>query len=184
MIDGVKIGGNRRNYMRIKLPFLVVFLSILVLITGGCSMKSDQEAIKEAEKITKETFENKEKVPLNYGIGNKSFYLPNGMEVVDEDESNLILEDKNQTFIVFHNTNENAKSTLNFAAATKKDALNVSSFSDSNGFGYFRVLPEEDNKFELQVGVGGVKVTTYVDKNGLDEDAETMMKIAKSIALQ
>ncbi|MFC4556733.1 hypothetical protein ACFO3D_00745 [Virgibacillus kekensis] len=160
---------------------------LFLLVISGCSMQSEEEAIKSAKEAADKVFSSKQEIKTNYTLDSFSMYLPNGLEVKEADASNAILEDGDQTFIVFFNSLENTLSKISYkAAAAKKDeALLLDTFKDKEKFGYIRILPHnEDNKYELQIGVGGVKITTYTSKGELDNDSEDIMKIAHSIAFQ
>lgn len=159
-------------------------LTILAFVLGGCSFfMSEEDAISQTQEVAKTTFEKNE-TETNHEAGSFSLYLPDSMKISEESNSNLILNEGEQTFILFYNPKEERKSKLNYQAASEKDEhLLLESFEDKGRFGYVRVLPiNEEEKYELQVGVGGVKVTTYAEKDSLKNDAEKMMKIANSIA--
>ncbi|HLR62554.1 MAG TPA: hypothetical protein VK097_08945 [Lentibacillus sp.] len=162
-----------------------VLLCISILV--GCSMQSEEEAIKDTEKTAEETFYAENAFKTNEQLDSFSMYVPAGMEVVEEDSSNVIIEEGDQTYIVFYNNLENPLSKLSYesAAAKSDQALLLESFKDREKFGYIRVLPDkEEDNYELQTGVGGVKVTTYTSKSELDNDAEDMMKMAHSIVVE
>ncbi|WP_028783494.1 hypothetical protein [Thalassobacillus devorans] len=159
-------------------------LTILVFVLGGCSFfMSEEDAISKTYEVAKSTFEKNE-TKTNHKTDSFSLYIPDSMKISEESKSNLILNEGEQTFILFYNPKEERKSKLNYQAASEKDNhLLLKSFEDEGRFGYIRVMPvNEEEKYELQVGVGGVKVTTYAEKASLMDDAEKMMKIANSIA--
>ncbi|ALX48389.1 hypothetical protein AOX59_07055 [Lentibacillus amyloliquefaciens] len=146
-------------------------------------MQSEEEAIKNTKETAEETFYAENSFESNRQLDAFSMYLPAGMDVVEEDSSNVIIEDGDQTYIVFYNNLENPLSELSYesAAAKSDQALLLESFKDQEKFGYIRVLPDKEDAYELQAGIGGVKVTTYTSKSELDNDAEDMIKIANSI---
>lgn len=149
-------------------------------------MQSEEEAIKDAKKYAENVFNSNEKVETNHTLDSFSMFLPENLEVAEEDMSNVVLKDGDQTYIVFYNSLEDPLSKLSYkVAATKsKDSLLLETFEDPKKFGYMRILPHKDeNKYELQVGVGGVKITTYTTKGNLDNDSKEIMKIARSIVL-
>lgn len=161
-----------------------LILTMLVFVLGACSfVMSEEDVISQTHEVAKMKFEKNE-TETNHKAGSFSLYLPDSMEVSEETNSNLILKEDEQTFILFYNPKEERKSKLNYQAASEKhNHLLLESFEDEGRFGYVRVLPKsEEEKYELQVGVGGVKVTTYAEKDSLKNDAEKMMKIANSIA--
>ncbi|MBM7554924.1 hypothetical protein [Thalassobacillus pellis] len=156
----------------------------VVLLLAGCSyFKSEQDVIAEALKTTEKTFEMRETKP-NHETTAFSLYLPNTMDITEESKNNVILTEGEQTYVLFHNSMEEKTSDLNFLAASQAEkALLLESFIHNDRLGYIRVLPmEKDNSYELQVGVGGTKITTYTSKDHLVSDAEKMMKIANSLS--
>ncbi|RYG71549.1 hypothetical protein EU245_13820 [Lentibacillus lipolyticus] len=158
-----------------------------ILILTGCSMmQSEEEAIQHAEETAEKLFHADDAVEANKELDTFSMYVPAGLEVDKEELSNVILKDGNQTYIVFYNNLEGPKSKLSYKAAAKEDkALLLERFKDKNKFGYIRIMPaDKEDKYELQLGVGGVKITTYTPKKSLESDAEEMMKMARSIALE
>ncbi|MFG6121204.1 MULTISPECIES: hypothetical protein [Thalassobacillus] len=159
-------------------------LAFLTLMLTGCSMfLSEEDAIADTRE-TAETSFNQNEMETNHEADSFSLYLPESMKVSEESQSNLILKEGEQTFILFYNPKEERTSKLNYEAASEKDEhLLLESFEDEDRFGYVRVLPaNEEEEYELQVGVGGVKVTTFSKKESIKKDTEKMMKIANSIA--
>jgi len=167
-----------------KLKSAVITLLCAVILTG-CSMQSEDEAVKSTEETAEKVFNAEKAIETNQELDAFSMYLPKGFEIIEEDASNVIIEDGEQTYIVFYNNLENPLSTLNYesTAAKKDQALLFESFDDTNKFGYTRILPDDEEHYELQAGIGGVKITTYTSKSDMESDAEKMMKIARSIVV-
>lgn len=163
----------------------IVILLFLVALTG-CSMQTEEEAIKDAKESAKEVFNSDQKIETNHKLNSFSMYLPNSLEVEEKDKSNVILKDGDQTYIVFYNNLEDPLSKLSYKSATSKsgEALLLETFEDKNKFGYIRILPHHEDSYELQIGVGGAKITTYTSRGNLGNDSEELMKIAESIAVQ
>lgn len=149
-------------------------------------MQTEEEAIKDAKESAKKIFNSDEKIETNHKLDSFSMYLPNSLEVEEEDGNNVILKDGDQTYIVFYNNLEDPLSKLSYKSAASKsgDALLLETFKDQNKFGYIRILPHSEDDYELQIGVGGAKITTYTSRGNLDNDSEELMKIAESIAVQ
>ncbi|MFB1051842.1 hypothetical protein [Paraliobacillus sp. JSM ZJ581] len=162
----------------IKILHIVFVIALFILV--GCS-PSEEEALTSVESIAKNEFEKKP-LEANQTHENISLYVPNDFEVTEVSKSNLILENGNQTFIFFYNALEETTSKLNFQAAEANgnDQL-LQSFEDNERFGYVKVAKLEKD-YELQIGIGGVKVTTQTTLRNIEEDTEKMMKMANSIA--
>ncbi|WP_226036385.1 hypothetical protein [Aquibacillus saliphilus] len=162
---------------------LYIITSIIVIsVLTGCSLVSEEEALADAHEVAAKTFKQ-ETIETNTDLEHFSLYLPAGFEVTDETQSNLILENDDQTYILFYNALEDTTSELNYqAAATGGNSTLLESFDDEDRFGYIKVLAIEEHNYELQVGVGGVKITTHTSKGKLKENSEEMMSMATSIA--
>lgn len=164
-----------------------IFISFCLSILVGCSAPSEEEAVKNAEEAAEKVFHADNQIETNEQLDAFSTYLPSGMEVVEEDASNIILEDSDQTYIVFYNNLEEPLSELGYESAEveRDEALLLEAFEDEEKFGYIRILPdEEEDNYELQAGIGGVKITTYTSKSGLENNTETIMKMARSIVME
>ncbi|WP_339228440.1 hypothetical protein NSQ77_01485 [Oceanobacillus sp. FSL K6-2867] len=155
-----------------------------IMLLAGCGLKSEEEALAGAKEAAETAFYSEAPIETNYEMENKSIYIPDQLEVESKDESNLVLVDGKQTYIVFYNELEPASSEMNFEAAQTDQGLLLESFRDDLGFGYLRVLPDEGEGYELQIGIGGVKITTYTKKSRIENDAIELMKIAKTIAIE
>ncbi|MFQ3542460.1 hypothetical protein Q7A53_00105 [Halobacillus rhizosphaerae] len=162
----------------------LILLLILSVFLGGCSIfPSEKEIVQHTRESAQQAF--KAQTPTaNIKSGTISMYLPSAVKVEEQDANNIILSkgDK-QTFIVFYNSMEDESSQLNYQSARQKEnRLLLKSFKDEDRFGYVRVMPvNKQSKYELQVGQGGVKITTYSKKDELEDNAALMMNIAKSI---
>ncbi|TRM12986.1 hypothetical protein FH966_15420 [Lentibacillus cibarius] len=170
-----------------RLLYAVTVLCSMVILTGCGIGKSEKEAVQNAGDTAKELFQEDHTMDTNHELDTFAIYVPRGLDVSKEEESNVILKDGNQTYIVFYNELEGPKSKLSYhtAAAKKDEALLLKAFKDKNKFGYIRIMPPNENdRYELQIGVGGVKITTNTPKRKLDSDADAMMKMARSIALE
>lgn len=167
-----------------KIAYMISGILVLfIIIISAFSYKSDEMIFEEAGQTVQEIFYSQEVPEDNYKGEHFSFYLPDYMEVEEVDPYNAILYHGNQTLIVFYNSFENSQSKVNYENAKTSEAILLESFSTDDMFGYIRLLantPDKD-KVELQVGVGGVKVTTITEKGNVIEDAKTSMKIALSM---
>lgn len=165
-----------------KTTYLVSSLLLLfIIVLSIWNYQSDETVIQQTAETAKDTFLN-DKIPKdNYKGEHFSFYLPEQMEIEEVDAHNAILTNGNQTLIVFYNTLEDDLSQLNYEAAKTDKAALLTSFSNEEMFAYIRLLPQEKDLYEIQVGVGGVKVTTFTNKGEMVTDAKNLMRIAESI---
>jgi len=171
-------GGIEMSFS-IRIALMVSSISLLLMITA-CNMKSEATILKEVEEVSEAMFEEKESIKANHQLDSLTLYIPEHLTIDEEDDSNIILSNQDQIYIIFINHLEKPTSKLNYKAAQNSQALLMKSFQDNDSFGYIQVIPEDDNTYELQIGVGGIKITTLTNKRKVVTDAEDLMKIAIS----
>ncbi|UOQ86331.1 hypothetical protein [Gracilibacillus salinarum] len=165
-----------------KFGFLTVsILLIFVIAMSIWSIEPTEEVLTEATDVAENQFEQEIKDP-NEELDHFSLFVPEGFEVEEQSQNNVILTKDNQTYILFYNKLESDTSKLNYEAAMEmEDHDKLVSFEDQDRFGYINIA-ERDDQFEVQLGVGGVKVTTISSKQELTEDVKSMMNMANSLA--
>ena len=159
---------------------IVVMLSLLTILVS-CNSKSEEEVIQEAKEIAEKTFASSQTITPNKELEHLSLYLPKHLEVEEVDENNIVLSDTKQTYIIFYNNFEELTSELNYQIAQNNNGLLLEPFQDTEKFGYIQILSEDDDEYEIQVGVGGAKITTYTNKKRMVDHAEELMEIVLSI---
>ncbi|MCT2535023.1 hypothetical protein NC661_02810 [Aquibacillus koreensis] len=165
-----------------KWHFAIIF-AILVFLMSGCS-ETEEEVLKEAQDIASAKFEE-ESLESNQDVEHFSLFLPEGFTIVEETMNNLLLEKEDKTYILFYNPLEEKTSRLNYEAANAMGNFTLlESFETDDRFGYISVTTsgDEEASYELQIGVGGAKITTMTTLDDLVEDTETLMQMANSIA--
>ena len=159
----------------------IAIVILLVLFLSGFFV-SETQAMQNAKSAAKEAF-NKEEVPYTKELERISLYLPESMDIVSNSDNNLILREEEQNYILFYNQFETLKSDTFYKTAKQaQDIEMIETFKNDERFGYFRVIQISDETYELQVGVGVVKMTTETEKGDLKKDARELMKIVRSIA--
>ncbi|GGM26336.1 hypothetical protein GCM10011351_09980 [Paraliobacillus quinghaiensis] len=159
---------------------LFALSSVSLLFLSACA-PTEEEALNLVEEAAKATFEA-DTIEPNQEVEGFSVYLPDDFEIVEETESNLLLESGDQMFILFYNALEASTSQLNYQTAEANDNYSLlQSFEDNERFGYVKVA-ETEEIYELQVGVGGVKITTQTTLETMEDDTIAMMQMATSIA--
>jgi len=156
---------------------------ILLLVLIGCS-KSEEQVLTEAYDKVESVFVQEDTILNNGSNQGVPFYVPDYLEVVEEDDHNVILEGKNNVYIIFINNYEPPESKTMYDLARTDDYLLYDPFESENMHGYLRVRKsneEDKDSYEVQVGVGGVKITTNVKLKTVANEAEQLMKMAKSI---
>ncbi|WP_108671327.1 hypothetical protein [Peribacillus acanthi] len=156
------------------------FLCLLLLFTG-CSTNVDEE-IKKGEKAAKTSFINNTVEPNEKGE-EFNYYLPEGFKVEEEKKHNVIMNKGDTYAIIFVNPNEQSDSEVfiqNFMNH-KEEYKTIQTFEKPGKKGFFTVRETEENKYELIVGIGGVKVTTVAKASDLELLSKELMKTAISI---
>ncbi|MHA6260388.1 hypothetical protein ACXYMX_10910 [Sporosarcina sp. CAU 1771] len=164
----------------------VLFLfSLSIFFLSGC-MASLEEKADDGINAAKETFYSDSKDQTDEIEGIK-LYKPAGFTVNNSSvPQNIVLNRKNETFILFVNPNEKESSRLFYElllADTSKEILAEESFEKEDSFGFAAVLKSGNEKselVELVVSVGGTKMTT-IGKKKFTEDLTQMMQIVQSI---
>lgn len=171
--------------MKVNAPGLAVICVLLVCVVAISilSIEPTEEVLSEAIKVAEENFDNTTVEP-NEETDRFSFYLPEEYDIEKQTKNNLILIRDDQTYILFYNAFEDRMSRLNYEAAKESDYTVLESFEKKDRFGYIHILEDEEEMLQLQIGVGGVKITTISEKGRLAEDAKQMMLIANSIAYE
>ncbi|WP_458412182.1 hypothetical protein ACNQFZ_15245 [Schinkia sp. CFF1] len=160
--------------------FVTLLLSFSLLI--GCSASKD-EAVNQSKKLAETTFKEKshESTKTTNGF---SYYLPKGYKVKDQTENNVILLKDGQEYILFVNPREAKDSEALYEelkGAKKAEAKDITSFKKDNEFGYISITPAKEKKYELIVGIGGIKMTTLTTVSDMVGNTEDMMEITNSV---
>ncbi|WP_409251682.1 hypothetical protein V1502_16300 [Bacillus sp. SCS-153A] len=155
---------------------------LLVILTAGCSSATLEESQEEAVEAVKETFENPVE-DTKEETENFQFYLPSGATIKEKNANNVIIEDGNNTYILFYNQNVTADSEHLYELAVQDDTdiIKQETFTDDDRFGYFVIREVEKELFELTTGIGGIKMTTQSVKDDLVDDSAFMMEVVSSV---
>ena len=157
---------------------LIVFLMSILAV--GCS--GIERQVDKAVTATVSAFRDEAPQP-NTKAGRIKVYLPKNFKIDEEHENNLILKSGQQAYILFVNPNENSESSQLFLMAKEQKShyLTMESFQNDDKFGFISIMELSEEKYELAVGSGGVKLTTKTGKEDLKNEAEKMMEIVSSI---
>lgn len=158
--------------------FFILIISFGLLL--GCSA-SKEEAISQSRKIAETTFMGDIQKPTKTTKG-FSYYLPEGFEITDEMENNVILSEGKQEYILFVNPQETPDSQVIFnELKNAKKEESVDTFKSDGRFGYIIIMPAKDKKYEVIVGIGGIKMTTLSSAGDMVENTKNMMEITNSV---
>lgn len=163
--------------MKLGRILVFIFLSLVGLLAGCASIEDEsKETVAAVEDVFKAQPEK-----TNSENGDVSFYLPSTMEIEEKDENNVILQNGNQTFILFVNPNEERTSDVLYNSVDAKEFAIDKTYTDKERFGYVKAFEIEDKLYLVTVGIGGVKMTTETKVSDISESATEMMQIVSSV---
>jgi hypothetical protein len=163
--------------MKLGKVLVFIFLSLVGLLAGCASIEDEsKETVAAVEDVFKAQPEK-----TNNENGNVSFYMPSTMEIEKKDENNVILQNGNQTFILFVNPNEERTSDVLYNSVDAKEFAIDKTYTDKERFGYVKVFEIEDKLYLVTVGIGGIKMTTETKVSDISESATEMMQIVSSV---
>lgn len=136
----------------------------------------------QTKKNVQEVFAAKPPEP-NQRAGTFRFYLPDTYKITSQKATNILLRENSQTYILFINTNENPNSKVvyNFLKTQYKNQALNKTLTDKKRFGFAIADKLKNNRYEITVGIGGVKLTTEADSSKIPDSAKKMMQIAASL---
>jgi len=170
----------KRSWMRVAIaPFL------LLSLTACSTSASDQTEL--GIKAAKEIFQG-DIVKPNEQIKSVELFVPGGFTIQEtSDETNIVLMDNNDSYILFINPNEEKDSNLFYdlvQAENKERIIAQESFEHNGRFGFITVLPSSEEKYEIISSIGGVKLTTISDEADISSNMEQMMKVVRSVQVE
>ncbi|MBD1380162.1 hypothetical protein [Metabacillus arenae] len=165
-----------------KLICFIIILSFTIL--SACAM-SENEFTPLAVEQTESAFK-KDAHQVNQETKVFSYFLPDTFKVETKKDSNVLLNQKGQQYILFVNSNEEMTSKRSYETLTQtnKEPVIDETMEEEKRFGYLVVKKIEGSMYEVTVGIGGAKITTESKANDVPDNAEQMMDIAKSIQIK
>jgi hypothetical protein len=175
----MRIGG-KRMFRRWKFIFLV---TSMLLILAACGTTVEERATVALE-AANEAFQSNDKDTTESYKG-VYFYNPLGYTINENsDNHNIVLEHKEDMFILFINPNEKSDSHLFYdllQSDPNKQVIDIKTFTDNGVFGFAAIVKAENDKVELIASVGGVKMTALLHEKKVEEELPRMMEIVRSI---
>lgn len=160
--------------------FISSLLLASLVILGGCSGVSEEEAFESVETMVETAFEA-DRIEVNEVLDSFRIFIPEHFEIIEDSVSNLIFADDDQAFILFYNTLEDKSSDLFYLGAEANDNYSLlETFEDEERFGYLQIAEKEES-YELEVGIGNVKITTQTTLKDMEDSATDMMLMINSI---
>ncbi|ANU25772.1 hypothetical protein I858_001600 [Planococcus versutus] len=161
----------------------MILLLLLIGILAGCTT-APEELVTQGISNARDAFEAEPKT-INEKMGQTDLYIPNGyvLQKSQNDFQGLITKG-DDTFSLLINPNEHESSTI-FYELQKVNPQQLwladEVFQQNERFGFVTVSEIAEDKLELVVGTGGVKLSTITTNHKLSEDMNWMMKTVCSI---
>lgn len=161
---------------------------ITLLIAGtfllGACVASTEERMDSGMENAREAFEE-EPIAANETAGATELYVPRNY-IVEEpsDAHNIIITRGSDSFVLFLNPNEEPDSTLfyDLQKANDEQQWAVDETYRHNGrFGFSTVREIAEDRYEIVVSAGGVKMTTLSETSEIDSNMAWMMETVRSI---
>lgn len=160
-----------------------LLLTGVILVLAGCGLTVEEQATSGISKA--QTVFSSEPAVSNKSIGNIQLYLPKGYGMEKGiDKSNYTLIDGKDSYILFVNPNETLESRLHYTILKEdpsSEVLQEKTYEADDIFGFSAIVRQPEEKYQLVVNVGGVKLTTISEGKKIDEKLQQMMKVVKSV---
>lgn len=157
--------------------------ALSVFLLAGC-MGTPEERLAEGLSETRMAFEE-EPPETNETAGATELYLPGGYDVEEPvDENNVIITKGSDSFVLFINPNEASDSKFFYdlqKANEQQEWVADETFEQNGRFGFATLRAIAEDRFEVVVSAGGVKMTTISEESGVPGNMEWMMKTVRSI---
>lgn len=158
-------------------------LTSFVVILSACSQTVEEQA--QAGMENAETMFSKEPNEANKTIGHIELYLPKGYSIEKGiDELNYTILNGKDSYILFVNQNEPEDSKLQYdllKQENKNEIIEEKTFESDGQFGFSAVTKFPEEKYELIVNLGGVKLSTISENKKIDDKIQEMMEIVKTV---
>ncbi len=161
---------------RFHLSLLFCFCVLLV----GCSV-TDEEAIEFSYDAFVTNYEQ-EPIEPNTERTDAAFYLPRGFDIVEETEYNILLQNGEQLYVLFHQPSEPRTSKIHLERDMeyKDESLLFETIESEEQIGYLMIKEEEDDQLHVVTAFGGAKISTLSTYDVLEDNVRAMTQIVQS----
>ncbi|MGM8215657.1 hypothetical protein ACLIA0_08770 [Bacillaceae bacterium W0354] len=169
--------------MKYYKSFLLIGLVFFLVTLTGC-LQSEDKVMNEIEKRLKDEFLSDEKIEANFELKRLSVYKPDSLELQEEGINNFIFTDGSRPYVLFINEFEapNSKWFYNrLKSENKNNKMFLRSFESDEEFVYLAVQEHEDKQYEVQIGIGGIKMSTLTNIKDLETVVSTMLDMIQSV---
>nr|WP_238942705.1 hypothetical protein [Planococcus beigongshangi] len=154
----------------------------LFLLTG--CMATPEERLNAGLTETRDAFEE-EAPETNETAGQIELYLPGGYDIEEpSDDHNVIITKGSDSYVLFINPNESADSKFFYGlqkANEEQQWIMDQTFEQNGRFGFTTLREIAEDRIEIVVSTGGVKMTTISEESDVPGNMEWMMKTVRSV---
>ena len=157
---------------------LVVLLSIVTIITTGCSIVKldNKDFSKNINILMSEKVKN-----YNVYYDGYKYYLPKGVNFIDKDDYNAIIQDKNGNRYYLYVDAISYYNKIDNSYKEKKSSYYSKKIDYNKKDGYIQIDKDENNKYFIQFVYNYSKMEAYVSKEDLVDTVTNMCCILRSI---
>ncbi|MCP2035250.1 hypothetical protein L1279_002237 [Planomicrobium sp. HSC-17F08] len=162
---------------------IIAGIIISAAVLGGC-LALPEERITDGVAKVAAAFED-EPVETNESSDGTELYVPRSYTIEEpSDKQNIMITKGSDSYALFINPNEAADSTLFYdlqKANPEQQWVADETFEQSGRFGFTTVREIAEDRYELVVSAGGVKMTTISEERDIEKNMDWMMKTVRSI---
>lgn len=166
-----------------KRSVLITGTVLSLFLLAGC-MATPEERLAEGLSETRTAFEE-EPPETNETAGQTDLYLPGGYDIEEpSDENNIIITKGSDSYVLFINPNEAADSKFFYDLQKANDEVEWiadETFEQNGRFGFTTLRAIAEDRVEIVVSAGGVKMTAISEESDVPDNMEWMMKTVRSI---
>ncbi|WP_096152912.1 MULTISPECIES: hypothetical protein [Bacillus] len=174
---------NKNSFIH-KILYLSLF-SLIIISLAGCSI-TEQEAVDASIQIVESSLAEETK-EANTETENISYYLPSAFTIESEVNNNIVIENNDQTYILFVNPLESVSSVVVYETTLGfyEDPIVNKQLNNEEHFIFFIVDngPSEQT-YEVIVGIGGMKMTTITSAANMKQSVQDMIDIINSVNIK
>ena len=161
----------------------IFLLSAIVVVLSACNQTVEEQVSTGMENA--ETIFTSESKEVNKAIGQIELYLPKGYSIEKGiDAMNYTIINGKDSYILFVNANETQDSQLHYDILKqegKNTIIEDKTFQKNGVFGFSAVIQQTEEKYEVIVNLGGVKLSTISESKKIDQKIQNMMEIVQSV---
>ncbi|MER1998582.1 MAG: hypothetical protein ABS882_02315 [Lysinibacillus sp.] len=164
----------------------LLLASMLTIMLAGCSAPV-AEQIEKGLVGAEMTFAS-DAMETTDEVGDIEVYMPRGYEIVEGSvDMNYVVSKGYDQYILFVNTIEEENSQLhydNLMSELGDKVIEEQTYRNDGVFGFSAVVEHAEDKYELIVSNGGIKMSTMSADKKIDDKLQAMMEIVRSVKVK